>query len=104
MDVDRKRPADWLHWPDRGNGASRRDRLERRLFRDTEREAELVRAQEAIRQIERASAEKAAEIERLEQAVAGIGSAEPQALRPSRSRSPSRCGKARASRRLPATA
>jgi len=78
MDVDRKRPADWPHWPDRGNGAGSSDRLEHRLFRDTERAAELVRAQETIRQIEKAAAEKAAEIERLEQAVAGIESLEPQ--------------------------
>ena len=40
------------------------------------------RAQEAIRQIEKAAAEKAAEIERLEQAVAGIEGAEPQAAAP----------------------
>jgi hypothetical protein len=82
MDVDRKRPADWPHWPERGNGSSRRDRLERRLFRDTEREAELIRAQEAIRQIEQAAAEKAAEIERLEQAVAGSENVEPEAMAP----------------------
>jgi hypothetical protein len=77
MDVERKRPADWPHWPDRGNG-NRRDRLERRLFRDTERDAELVRAQEAIREIEKAAAEEAAEIECLEEAVAGIDDVEPE--------------------------
>ena len=66
MDVERKR---WPHWPERGNGTARRDRLELRLFRDTERQAELARAHEVIRQIEHAAAQKAAEIERLEQAV-----------------------------------
>ena len=69
MDVERKRAADWPHWPDRGNGGARRDRLERRLFRDSEREAELARAQEAIRRIEEATAAKAADVEGLEQAV-----------------------------------
>lgn len=77
MDAERIRAADWPHWPERGNGAARRDRLERRLFRDSEREAELVRAEEAIRQIEQAAAEKAAEVDRLEQAVAAIDVVEP---------------------------
>jgi hypothetical protein len=40
MDVDRKRKADWPHSTDGGKGRSRPDRLGR-LFRDTEREAEL---------------------------------------------------------------
>jgi hypothetical protein len=69
MDVERKRPADWPHWPDRGSGPTRRDRLERRLFQDSEREAEIERAQATIRQIERMAAAKAAQVERLEQAV-----------------------------------
>src|SRR5262249_11810073 len=43
MEVERKR---WPHWPERGNGTARRDRLELRLFRDTERQAELARAPE----------------------------------------------------------
>ena len=72
MDVDRKREADWPHWPDRGNGPTRRDRLERRLFRDSEREAELESTRAAIRQIEEAAAAKAAQIERLEEAVERI--------------------------------
>lgn len=76
MDVDRKRDRDWPHWPDRGNGSARRDRLERRLFRDTEREAELEQAQAAIRQIEEAAAAKAAQIERLERAVGQIAGPE----------------------------
>jgi hypothetical protein len=41
MDVEPERAADWPHWPDRENGPTRRDRLEQRLFRDSEREAEL---------------------------------------------------------------
>jgi len=69
MDVDRKRGADWPHWPDRGNGPTRRDRLERRLFRDSEREAEIAAASETLRRIEQAAAAKAAEVDRLEQAV-----------------------------------
>jgi len=72
MDVERKRAADWPHWPSRGSSSSRRTRLERRLFRDSEREAEIAQAQEAVRQIEQATAAKAAEIERLELAVGGI--------------------------------
>jgi hypothetical protein len=72
MDVERKRERDWPHWPDRGSGPARRDRLERRLFRDTEREAELEQAQAAIRQIEEAAAAKAAQIERLERAVGQV--------------------------------
>ena len=72
MDVDRKRGANWPHWPDRGTGPARRDRLERRLFRDSEREAEIAAASETIRRIEQAAAAKAAEIERLEEAVAGL--------------------------------
>jgi len=69
MDVDRKREADWPHWPDRGNGPARRDRLERRLFRDSEREAELEQAHAAIRRLEEAAAAKAAQVRRLERAV-----------------------------------
>lgn len=69
MDVDRKRGADWPHWPDRGSGPTRRDRLERRLFRDSEREAEIAAASETLRRIEQAAAAKAAEVERLEHAV-----------------------------------
>jgi hypothetical protein len=71
MDVDRKRGADWPHWPDRGNGPTRRDRLERRLFRDSEREAEIAAASETLRRIEQATAAKAAEVERLEAALNG---------------------------------
>jgi hypothetical protein len=69
MDVDRKRGADWPHWPGRENRSARRDRLERRLFRDSEREAELEQAHAAIRRLEQAAAAKAAQIERLERAV-----------------------------------
>jgi len=69
MDVERTRGADWPHWPDRGNGPTRRDRLERRLFRDSEREAEIARTQETIRRIEQAAAAKAAEIDRLERVL-----------------------------------
>jgi hypothetical protein len=69
MDVDRKREADWPHWPDRGNGPARRDRLERRLFRDSEREAELEQAHAAIRRLEEATAAKAAQVRRLERTV-----------------------------------
>lgn len=80
MDVDRKRGADWPHWPDRGNGPTRRDRLERRLFRDSEREAEIAAASEALRRIEQATAAKAAEVERLEAALNGHASpSEPEA-------------------------
>src|SRR5438105_2539376 len=79
MDVERKRGADWPHWPDRGNGPARRDRLERRLFRDSEREAELEQARATIQQIEQAAAAKAAEIQRLERAVEGMnGAPEPE--------------------------
>jgi hypothetical protein len=52
------------------------DRLERRLFRNSEREAELRQAQEAIRQIELAAAEKAAEIDRLEHAIGQLNGSE----------------------------
>jgi hypothetical protein len=76
MSIERKR-ADWPHWPDRGNGHARRDRLERRLFRDSEREAEFEQAQEALRRIEEAAAAKAFEIELLEEAVAAL-EAEPE--------------------------
>jgi hypothetical protein len=76
MSIERKR-ADWPHWPDRGNGHARPDRLERRLFRDSEREAEFEQAQEALRRIEEAAAAKAFEIELLEEAVAAL-EAEPE--------------------------
>ncbi len=69
MDVDRKREADWPHWPARGDGPARRDRLERRLFRDSEQEAELEQAHAAIRHLEEAAAAKAAQVRRLERAV-----------------------------------
>jgi hypothetical protein len=69
MDVDRKREADWPHWPGRDSRPARRDRLERRLFRDSEREAELEQAHAAIRRLEEAAAAKAAQIARLERAV-----------------------------------
>jgi hypothetical protein len=78
MGIDRKRPADWPHRPERGNGHARRDRLERRLFRDSEREAELAQAQEAIRRIEEAAAAKVEEIDRLEQAVAELDAPAPE--------------------------
>jgi hypothetical protein len=55
MEAERKRAADWPHWPERGNGRARRARLERRLFRDSEREAGLVEAHEATRPIEEAA-------------------------------------------------
>ncbi len=71
MDVERTR-ADWPHWPDRTNGPARRDRLERRLFRDSEREAEVERAQFAIQQIGLAAAAKAAQVHLLERAVAAV--------------------------------
>jgi hypothetical protein len=71
MDVERKR-ADWPHWPDRSNGPARRDRLERRLFSDSEREAEVERAQLAIQQIGLAAAAKAARVQMLERAVAAV--------------------------------
>jgi len=77
MDVERKRAADWPHWPDRGNGHQRRDRLERRLFRDSEREAEIAAASETIRRIEQAAAAKAAEVERLEAAVEQLNGSAP---------------------------
>jgi hypothetical protein len=73
--VERER-ADWPHWPDRSNGPARRDRLERRLFQDSEREAEIERAQKAVRELAFAAAAKEAQIEQLEQAVAaaeGVG-------------------------------
>jgi hypothetical protein len=66
MDLDRKREADWPHWPGRN---TRPDRLERRLLGDSEREAELEQAHAAIRRLEEAAAAKAAQIERLEHAV-----------------------------------
>jgi hypothetical protein len=72
MDVERKRAANWPHWPNRGDGPTRRDRLERRLFRDSEREAELAQAHETIRRIEEAADAKAAEVERLEQELARV--------------------------------
>jgi hypothetical protein len=78
MDVEHRPAADWPHWPDRGNGHPHRDRLERRLFRDSEREAELAAAQATIRAIGEAAAEKAAQIERLERAVAAMCGAEPE--------------------------
>lgn len=79
MDVERKREADWPHWPDRGNGPARRDRLERRLFRDSEREAELEQARATIQRIEQAAAAKAVQIQRLERAVKGMdGAPEPE--------------------------
>jgi hypothetical protein len=84
MDVERKRDADWPHWPDRGKGPARRDRLERRLFRDSEREAELEQAHAAIRRLEEAAAAKAAQIERLERAVEQIDGPEPQPVAESR--------------------
>jgi hypothetical protein len=79
MDVDRKREADWPHWPGRDSRPARRDRLERRLFRDSEREAELEQAHAAIRRLEEAAAAKAAQIERLEHAVEHVdGPEEPE--------------------------
>jgi hypothetical protein len=72
MDLGHKRGADWPHWPDRGNRPARRDRLERRLFRDSEREAEIAAASETVRRIEQAAEAKAREIERLEEAVAHL--------------------------------
>ena len=79
MDVDRKREADWPHWPGRDDRPARRDRLERRLFRDSEREAELEQAHAAIRRLEEATAAKAAQVERLERAVEHVdGSEEPE--------------------------
>lgn len=71
MDVDRKSPADWPHWPDRGQAPRRRDRLESRLFRDSEREAEIELAQATVRRLALAAAEKEALVERLEHAVNG---------------------------------
>lgn len=70
MDVDRIR-TDWPHWPDRANGPTRRDRLKRRLFRDSEREAALERTRAAIMELELAAAAKAAQVEHLEHAIAG---------------------------------
>jgi hypothetical protein len=69
MDVNRKREADWPHWPGRGSRPARRDRLQRRLFLDSEREDELQQALVAIRRLEEAAAAKAAEIDRLERVV-----------------------------------
>ncbi len=68
--MDDRRRADWPHWPDRANGPTHRDRLERRLFRDSEHEAEIERTRAAIVQLELAAAAKAAQVERLEHAVA----------------------------------
>ena len=70
MDVEREREADWPHWPDRGSAPARGDRLEWRLFRDSELEAELERTQTTIRHLELAAQAKAVEVEELEQAVA----------------------------------
>jgi hypothetical protein len=70
MDIDRKREAEWPHWPDRGSPPAPHDRLERRLFHDSELEAELARTQETVRQLELAAAAKAVEVEELEHAVA----------------------------------
>jgi len=70
MDIDRTREADWPHWPGRGACPGGRDRLERRLFRESELEAELERTEETIRQLALAAAAKVAEIEELENAVA----------------------------------
>ena len=70
MEIDRKREADWPHWPGRGASPDRNDRLERRLFRDSELDDEIRRTQDTIRQLELAAAAKAAEIEELEHAVA----------------------------------
>jgi hypothetical protein len=72
MDVERKR-AEWPHWPDRSNGPARRDRLEHRLFRDSEREQEIELAQKALREVALAAAAKEAEIERLEHALSSNG-------------------------------
>jgi hypothetical protein len=78
MDAERRR-ADWPHWPDRANGLARRNRLERRLFHDSEREAAIERTHAAIKQLELATAAKAAQIARLEGAVAeSNGAAEPE--------------------------
>ena len=83
MDVNRKREADWPHWPGRGSRPARRDRLERRLFFDSEREAELEEAVAAIRRLEEAAAAKATQIERLERAVGETGAEpEPAVLEP----------------------
>lgn len=79
--MDAERRVDWPHWPDRANGAARRNRLERRLFRDSEREDAIERTHAAINQLELATAAKAAQIERLEDAVAesnGAAAAEPE--------------------------
>jgi hypothetical protein len=81
MDVERERAADWPHWPDRGNCPPRRDRLERRLFRDSEREAEFARAEETLRRVEEAAREKAAQIERLEDAIGQLNGSEPSTPR-----------------------
>jgi len=70
MEIDRKREADWPHWPGRGGSPARSDRLERGLFRDSELEAELERTQETVWQLAQATAAKAAEVEELEHAVA----------------------------------
>jgi len=56
----------------------RRGRLENRLFRDSEREAEIEQAQATLRRLGLAAAEKEALVERLEQAVDRInGTPEP---------------------------
>jgi hypothetical protein len=69
MDVDWKREADWPHWPGRDGQPAGRERFERRLFRDSELDAELERTQATIRQLEAAAAAKAVEVEELEHAV-----------------------------------
>jgi len=81
MDAERERAADWPHWPDRVNGPPRRDRLERRLFRDSEREAEFARAEETIRRVEEAAREKAVQMERLEEAIGQLNGSEPSERR-----------------------
>jgi len=70
MEIDRKREADWPHWPGRGGSPARSDRLKRRLFRDSELQEELERTQETVWQLAQATAAKAAEVEELEHAVA----------------------------------
>jgi hypothetical protein len=77
MNAQPKRAADWPHWPHRGNGRPRRDRLERRLFLESEREAELALAQETIGRIEQAAAAKAAEIDHLEHALGQLNGSKP---------------------------
>jgi len=79
MDVERQRPAEWPHWPDRGDVPTRRDR---RLFRDSEREAEIERAQATVRQIALAATAKAAQIERLARAVQRVNGAPEPVVEP----------------------